>query len=318
MQSGKILILGGAGYIGGYLTDLLSQSGYEAAVYDNLLYESRFLKNVKFIYGDVRDYQKLASLLHNFDIVVALAGIVGDEACAVSPAVTRAVNVDSIKWLADNFHGKIIFASSCSVYGANNYIMDETADLNPLSLYAETKIEAENIIFNSPNSDRHLVFRFGTIFGAGDAHSRLRFDLVVNTLTMRAAAGEPLQIFGGGQWRPLIHVKDIAGAILYAIQKNVCGLYNLSYKNYMMKDIAQEIQKTIAGKEVKIEYTNVKFEDIRNYMVSAEKFMALGWRPKYALRDGVSEIYNLVREGRIKEVSDPVYHNATFIKSRVL
>ena len=198
MQKSKILILGGAGYIGGYLTDLLAQNGYEVAVYDNLLYETRFLKNIKFIYGDVRDHEKLSSIINDFNIIIALAAIVGDEACAISPAVTRAVNVDSIKWLADNFKGKIIFASSCSVYGANNYIMDEAADLNPLSLYAETKIESENIILNSPNGNGHLIFRFGTIFGAGDAYSRLRFDLVVNTLTMKAAVSEPLKIFGGG------------------------------------------------------------------------------------------------------------------------
>ncbi len=318
MAKPKILILGGAGYIGGYLTDLLAQNGYEVAVYDNLLYETRFLKNIKFIYGDVRDYDKLSSIINDFDIVIALAGIVGDEACAISPAATKAVNMDSIKWLADNFKGKIIFASSCSVYGINNSLIDESASPNPLSLYAETKVASEKTILGSPNGENHLVFRFGTLFGIGDEHARLRFDLVVNALTMKAALGEPLMIFGGGQWRPLIHVKDVAEAIMHSIQQNICGLYNLSYKNYMMKDIAQEIKETLADKPIKLEYTNIKFEDLRNYRVSSEKFKAHGWLPKYELRHGISEIYKKINEGRIKEPSDPVYSNASFIKSRFL
>ncbi len=318
MKKSKILICGGAGYIGGALTDLLQQNNYEVVVYDNLLYETRFLKNVPFIYGDVRDYKKLSSIINDFDIVVWLAAIVGDEACAFNPSVTREVNVNSVKWLADNFKGKIIFTSSCSVYGINNNLIDESADTNPLSLYAETKIEAEKIILNSSNSKNHLIFRLGTLFGISDTHSRLRFDLVVNTLTMRAAVGETLMVFGGGQWRPIVHVKDVAEAIMYSIQKDISGLYNLSYKNYMMKDIAEEIQKTLVDLGTRVEYTNVKFEDLRNYRVSSEKFKAYGWQPKYGLDQGIGEVYRQIREGRIKEPQDPVYSNATFIKSRFI
>ena len=135
---------------------------------------------------------------------------------------------------------------------------------------------------------------------------------------MKAALGEPLIIFGGGQWRPIIHVKDVAEAIMYSIQKNICGLYNLSYKNYMMNNIAQEIKNTLADKPIKVEYTNLKFEDMRNYRVSSEKFKAHGWSPKYELRHGISEIYRKINEGRIKEPSDPIYSNASFIKSRFL
>ena len=179
----KILIAGGCGYVGGYLTDFLTRNGYDVTVYDYLLYEERFLKEVKFIYGDVRDTEKLSKIINNYDIVIWLAGIVGDGACAVNPELTISVNVDSVKWLVDNFKGKIIFPSTCSVYGVNNDLIDESAIPSPLSLYASTKLEAEKYIIEHCND--YLIFRLGTLFGLGDNHSRLRLDLVVNILSLK-------------------------------------------------------------------------------------------------------------------------------------
>ncbi|OGY67429.1 MAG: hypothetical protein A3H63_02305 [Candidatus Harrisonbacteria bacterium RIFCSPLOWO2_02_FULL_45_10c] len=313
----KILIAGGAGYLGGYLTDLLIKNGCEVTVYDNLLYEDRYLKPANFIYGDVRDSKKLLSIINGFDAVVWLAAIVGDGACAVEPYYTRAINVDSVKWLAENYKGKIIFTSTCSVYGFNNNLIDETSELIPLSLYAETKVAAEKLIINQHKN--YLIFRLGTLFGVGDDHSRLRFDLVVNSLTMKAARGEVLKVFGGGQWRPLLHVKDAAEAIVFAIKNDLSGIYNLSNKNFMIKDVAEEIQNTLNSfndSEVKIEYTNLKFEDLRNYKVSADKFKEFGWRPKHELASGIKEIYQRVKESRVKEPDHPLYSNAIFIKRK--
>lgn len=313
----KVLIAGGAGYLGGYLTDLLVENGYQVTVYDNLFYEDRYLKPISFIYGDVRDYKKLLPIINNFDAVVWLAAIVGDEACAVEPYYTRLINVDSVGWLAENYKGKIIFTSTCSVYGANHQVADESAELNPLSLYAETKAEAEKLIVNKHKN--YLIFRLGTLFGVGDNHSRMRFDLVLNLLTMKAARGEILKVFGGGQWRPLLHVKDAAEAILFALQNNLNGVYNSSYKNFMIKDIAQEVQNTlnqIDNREVKVEYTNLKFEDLRNYKVSSAKLNDCGWKPKYELASGVKEIYQRIQESRVKDLDHPLYSNAAFIKRK--
>lgn len=305
----KILIVGGCGYIGGFLTDYLSKLSYDVTVYDNLMYESRFLKSVNFIYGDIRDKKKLKSILPNYDIVVWLAAIVGDGACAVDSFLTTTINEDMVKWLSDNYEGKIIFTSTCSIYGINNELIDETAEPNPISIYAETKLNAEQyLIKNHPNN---LIFRLGTLFGLGDEHSRIRFDLVANILTKNATLNKPLNVFGGEQWRPLLHVKDVSTAIEFGIKNNITGLYNLSYGNYTIKQIAEEIKTIIPN--VKITYQDMPFEDLRNYRVKSNKYIDLGWKPSYTLKDGIREINEAIKENRIKSLNDPVYSNEGFL-----
>jgi len=306
----NILIVGGAGYIGGFLTDYLASHKFNVTVYDNLLFENRFLKNCSFIHGDIRDQEKLSQIVNDYDCVVWLAGLVGDGACAVNQKLTKVLNVDTVKWLVDNYKGKIIFPSTCSVYGINNDLIEENATPNPLSLYAATKLEAERYVLD--NTENSLVFRLGTLFGLGDRHSRMRLDLVANILSMRAAKGETLTIFGGEQWRPLLHVRDVSTAILHGIKNNISGLYNLSYKNYKICDLGKMISDFIPN--CSIEYTDMKFEDLRNYRVKNDKFTATGWRPTYSLKDGIDQIYSLIKENRIKDTSDLVYSNAAFIR----
>lgn len=308
----KILITGGAGYVGGYLTDHLSRNGYDVTIYDSLLYEERFLKEVKFIHGDVRDKEKLSNIIDDYDTIIWLAGIVGDGACAVDPELTISVNVDSVKWLVDNFNGKIIFPSTCSVYGINNDLIDESAIPNPLSLYASTKLEAEKYIIE--NSNNYLIFRLGTLFGLGDNHSRLRLDLVVNILSLKATLGHKLTVFGGEQWRPLLHVRDVSNAILHGIKKDIKGLYNLSDKNYIISDIAKLISAKIENVEINL--MDMKFEDLRNYKVKNNRFSSTGFVPSYDLEYGIEQINRIVKEGRIKNTNNSVYSNASFIKEK--
>ncbi len=306
----NILVVGGCGYIGGFLTDYLSDSNYNVTVYDNLLFESRFMKPCQFIYGDIRDVEKLHQIINNYDIVIWLAGLVGDGACSVNPELTKELNVDTVKWLVDNFSGKIIFPSTCSVYGVNNDLITEAAEPNPLSLYAATKLEAERYVLeNKPNA---LVFRLGTLFGLGDLHSRMRLDLVANILSMKAASGKPLTVFGGQQWRPLLHVRDVSTAILHGIENQISGLYNLSYENFVISDLAKEIKSVIP--DCSVTYTEMKFEDLRNYRVSNQKFLDTGWEPRFNIRDGISQISNLIYEKRVKNVNDLVYSNAAYMR----
>jgi len=305
----RILGIGNAGYVGGYLTDLLLRSNHDVVVYDNLMYETRFLKNVKFIYGDIRDREKLSKILSQFDVLVILAAVVGDGACAQDPFLAQAINEDAVKWIVDNYSGKILFFSTCSVFGKNNNILTEDSPTNPLSVYAVTKIRAEQYIMK--NHKDYLIFRLGTLFGLGDEHSRVRFDLVVNVLTKRAALGETLCVYGGEQWRPLLHVKDVAGAILFGLENNITGLYNLCYSNWQIKDIAEKIATIVP--RARIEYQDMLFEDERNYRVDSSKYEKLGWRPKYRIEDGIQEIYNVIKEGRIKNPNDKIYSNEQYL-----
>jgi len=283
----NILIVGGAGYVGDGVTKLFaSNPDWNITVLDNLLYEDRYLKDVNFLYGDIRNTTSLQFIINDFDVIIWLAAIVGDGACAVNPEQTHEINVDSVKWLVDNFKGKIVFPSTCSVYGINHDLIDETAEPNPLSIYAKTKLEAEQYILGKrPDS---LVFRLGTLFGVSDVYTRIRFDLVANILTLKAARGEKLSVFGGEQWRPLLHVNDVANAMAYGIDTDVSGLYNLVGENYTIGDIAKEIQKEIPNTEV--DYTEISFEDLRNYKVTGEKYGETGWAPVYSLRKGIKEI----------------------------
>ena len=142
----KVLVVGGAGYVGGALTDLLTESSHETRVYDALLYEECYRKQVDFICGDVRDHERLEPHLDWADVVVWLAALVGDAACALNPDVSIEIDQESVKWLAGHFDGRIVFLSTCSVYGARDGVLDESSPTNPLSVYAVTKLEAERYL----------------------------------------------------------------------------------------------------------------------------------------------------------------------------
>ena len=145
----RILIVGGAGYLGGAVTDILLATKHELLVYDLLLYEETYRKNVPFIYGDIRDTHKLKESLKWADAVIWLAALVGDPACSLSESFTCQVNSDSLHFLKDNYSGKIVFMSTCSVYGVAEGELSESSALNPLSSYARSKLEAEKILFNT-------------------------------------------------------------------------------------------------------------------------------------------------------------------------
>ena len=224
----KVLIVGGAGYVGGAVTDLLKEnSNNEIIVYDILLYESLFQKKVEFINGDIRNYTLLKKYLDWADCVVWMAALVGDGACSINPLITKQINCDTVKFLANNFNGKIIFFSTCSVYGAQDDVLNENSPTDPLSVYASTKLEAEKILLNK----NALIFRLGTLFGIGDSYSRIRMDLVVNVLTAKAINEKKLTVFGGRQFRPLLHVKDAARVIEESILSSNVGIYNLHLEN---------------------------------------------------------------------------------------
>ena len=305
----KILVVGGAGYVGGGIVDTLSKKN-EITVYDSLIYESAYRKDVNFIYGDIRDYKKINSILNNFDAVVWLAALVGDGACSINPTLTHEINSETVKNLAKNFNGKIIFLSTCSVYGAQEGVLDENSEVNPLSEYASSKLIAEKYLEESDA----IIFRLGTLFGISDQFSRIRLDLVVNILTTKALVDKKMSVFGGDQWRPLLHVKDVANAIEHNISSNTKGIFNLHYKNFKIIEIAEKIKEKIP--DVSIETTPLPFQDARNYQVSSDKLkLETGFEASIELTQGIEEMNNLISSNRIKDINDPRYSNQNFLQT---
>lgn len=304
----KVLIVGGAGYVGGGIVDLLSKEN-EVTVYDSLIYENSYRKNVDFIFGDIRDYKKINNILDQYDAVIWLAALVGDGACAINPALTHEINSETVKNLAKNFKRKIVFLSTCSVYGAQEGILDESSEVNPLSEYASSKLIAEKYLADSDS----IIFRLGTLFGIGDKFSRIRLDLVVNILTTKAYIDKKMSVFGGEQWRPLLHVKDVANAIAHTLDNQTNGVFNLHYKNFKIIEIANEIKNKIS--DVEIETTPLPFQDARNYQVSSDKLKdATGFQSTVDLIQGINEMYELISSNRIKDINDPRYSNQNFLQ----
>ncbi len=304
----NILVVGGAGYVGGGIVDKLKQT-HNVTVYDSLIYEESYRKDVNFVYGDIRDHDKLLRLLKANDAVIWLAALVGDGACSINPELTFEINSESVKFLANNFDKKIIFLSTCSVYGAQEGLLDESSSINPLSEYASSKVQAEEYLSDS----NAIIFRLGTLFGISDEFSRIRLDLVVNILVTKALTEGKLTVFGGEQWRPLLHVVDVANAIAQTIESDITGTFNLHYKNFKIIDIAEAIVKKVPS--ATIETTPMKFQDARNYQVSSEKlYQESGFKASTNLSKGIEEVYDLISNNRIKNVHHNRYSNKNFLE----
>ena len=248
-------------------------------------------------------------LLENSDVVIWLAALVGDGACAINPELTFKINSESVKFLVENFKKRIVFLSTCSVYGAQDGLLDENSPVSPLSEYASSKVQAEEYLKDA-NS---IIFRLGTLFGISDEFSRIRLDLVVNILVTKALTEGKLTVFGGDQWRPLLHVRDVANAISHTLESDVTGIFNLHYKNYKIIDIANTIVNKIPN--ASIETTPMKFQDARNYQVSSERLLKeTGFKAEVELLTGVEEVFNLISSKRIKNVNHIRYSNQNFLE----
>lgn len=305
----RVLIVGGAGYVGGAVTDLLMEARHDIKVFDALLYEEDYRKQVPFVSGDIRDRGKLRACLDWADAVVWLAAIVGDGACALNPDIATEINQGSVEWLSRNYDGRIVFLSTCSVYGAQDKELDEESPINPLSVYAATKFAAEKALAGK----NAITFRLGTLFGVGDLFSRVRLDLVVNTLVVRAAMDGVIRVFGGDQFRPLLHVRDAARTIIANLETPHAGVFNLNKQNVRIIDLAYQVRNHFP--DIEIERTEMKFQDARNYRVNSEKAaQAFGFHPVESIDGGIEEVKELVVNGRIKDVNNPRYTNQHFLE----
>jgi nucleoside-diphosphate-sugar epimerase len=291
----KILVTGGAGYVGGHLVDQLIHDGHEVLVVDSLLYEDQFLKPVKFVFGDIRDTKLMTELSDDVDCVVWLAALVGDPACSIDPRISEEINTTALANFAATYAGKLVFISTCSVYGAQDSLLDESAITNPLSVYASTKLASEQVLANRAQT---LILRLGTLFGVGDNWARLRLDLAVNVLTQKAYIENELEMFGGEQWRPFLHVKDVGNVIALNMAKFKSGTFNLASENVTIAQLVQKIVQYLPG--VSIKSTPLSFQDARNYRVSSKKAENELLLPRFITIDkGIQEMISILKDGRI-------------------
>lgn len=327
----KVLLTGGAGYLGSVLCRKLLNKGYKVRVLDNLTYGDEGIKelyghkNFEFIKGDVRNISEVIETLREVDAAIHLAAIVGDPASQWDPKKTIEINYLSTKAVAEackyNQINKFLFTSTCSVYGASknpNDRLDENSPLNPVSLYAETKIKSEEGILSLADENfLPTIFRFGTLYGVSP---RMRFDLVINTLTAKAAIEKKISIFGGNQWRPNLDVSDAAEACVIWLEspigKSGGEIFNVggNKQNYKIIEIGKLIKKNIPETEVKIEKGK---DDSRDYNVSFDKIAkVLGFKVKKTMEKGILEIKNLLESKKIKDFNQSKYNNYRFLSGK--
>jgi nucleoside-diphosphate-sugar epimerase len=320
----RMLVTGGAGFIGSHLTRMLLDRNYHVRVLDNFTYGYAGLSAVRnhprleIVTGDICNLRDVGRAMRDVEGVIGLAAIVGDPACNLDPEETINLNYASTKILAEcaDFYRvqRLVFASSCSVYGASfkeDDLLNERSRLNPVSLYARTRVLSENIIFDRCGDTEPVVLRLATVFGLS---ARMRFDLVVNTLTARAVVDRTIAIFGGRQWRPNVHCRDAARAFLTALEapgEKVAGeVFNVGGddNNHRISEIG-EIVASIVG-DVQVSMEN-EIPDPRDYRVSFEKIRrVLNFVPEYSVRDGVREVASAMRADlSLRTHMDPMFHN---------
>ncbi len=318
----KILIVGGAGYIGSVLSRELLERGYKVRVFDNLTYGNQGIKdldknkNFEFVKGDLLNITEVVDAIKDIDAVVHLGAIVGDPASSINPQKTIEINYLATKSLAEicryNQINRFIFASTCSVYGAladPEKRLNEKSLLNPLSLYAETKLRSEQGILEINDGNfSPTVFRLATVYGLSP---RMRFDLVVNTFIAKSIFEKSIIVFGGNQWRPNIHVRDVADGFINCLEASVEKVKNQTFnlgsnkQNYRISEVADIIQKNLPDtqKEVKSDE-----KDSRNYNVSFDKISKmLGFRARRDIKDGIEEIQKEIKKGSIKDYKETKY-----------
>ena len=284
MTSDTILICGGAGYVGSALTSLiLRETNLEVKVFDQLLYGGdslypffNYSERFKIIRGDLRTFD-LDGLLNNVDYVVNLAALVGEPICKKFPKEAQNINFDANNKLAKKAEEKgidrYIFSSTCSNYGLSeaDKMLDENAKLDPISLYAETKVNSEKILLEQLPKLQTTVVRCATAFGLA---SRVRFDLLLHEFIRDAWTKAKIYVYGAQSWRPIVHVDDIARAILLIIKNsgtlNKKDVYNVGSNDQNFQKIS--LAELVANRlKTDIEITSTK-EDPRNYRVLFDKF----------------------------------------------
>ncbi len=299
MTSQKILITGGAGYIGSVLVPELLRAGHEVTVIDNFRYNQRSLldvcsmKNLIVVRDDVRNEELIKKHIAGKDFIIPLACIVGAPACDMDPVAARTINLEAIQMILKlrDPAQKIIFPNTNSGYGRMQEgvaFCDETSALDPVSLYGKLKVQIELEILAAKNA---ITLRLATVFGASP---RMRLDLLVNDFVYRAYTDRTAVLFEAHFKRNYIHVRDVVRAFMHAMEnfetmKNEPYNVGLSEANLSKSELCEEIKKQLP-KFIYVESPIGEDPDKRNYIVSNEKIEKTGFKPQYSLQDGITEL----------------------------
>lgn len=321
----NVLVIGGAGYIGSALIPKLLEKGYYVRLLDLFLYGMEPIApyvnhpRLDIVRADFRQVDKVVQCMQGMDAVIHLGAIVGDPACNIDEELTIEVNLVATRTIAEIAKGfgigRFIFASTCSVYGASDELLDERSALNPVSLYARSKIASERVLLNlaSPTFSP-TILRFGTIYGLS---GRIRFDLVVNLLTAKAVVDGKITIYGSDQWRPFLHVDDAATAVLKVLEAPLPLVRNQIFnvgsdsQNYTLQQVGETIRRLVPTAELIVMGGD---GDRRNYRVNFSKIRrVLGFTPQWTLEQGIQQVIDALSSGLIRDYRDARYSNAKFL-----
>ena len=295
----KILITGGAGYLGSVITGKMLDSGHNVIVLDKLLFNQTSLlqytsnPNFKFIYGDVRNETELERLCNEVDVIIPLAAIVGFPACAQDPKLAKEINFQQIVNIVKFTNGKgkkILYPNTNSGYGLGTGQLEctEESPLTPISVYGQTKCEAENFLRTSTDA---IVFRLATVFGVSP---RMRTDLLVNDFVYKAITDKYIVVFEKSFKRNFIHIQDVANVFLFMLEnydKYKGDVFNvgLSNANLSKQELLEKIQTHV--KNFAVSYNDYYEDpDKRDYIVSNTKVELTGWSPKWDIDMGINEL----------------------------
>ncbi len=324
----NVCVIGGAGYVGIHLVDLLAARGYNVRVLDKFLWGKENVKkwennkHIEVIEGDIKDSDEIIQAVKGMDAVCHLAAIVGDPSCNLDFESTLATNFLSTLQIAETCKyfqiNRFIFASTCSVYGASakDELLTEDSYLNPVSTYARTKLEAERVLLKmADNTFSPVIFRKATVFGLSD---RMRYDLVINLLTAKAFTDGEITIMGGNQWRPFVHVDDVALAYLKALEapiNKVRGqIFNVgsTQENYRIAEIGSIIKQLLPKTRIIVNDNDV---DLRDYKVSFNKIRdVLGYAPQWTVRKGIEQMLDALKKGQFLDWKNRKYSNVLTYK----
>ena len=321
----RALVIGGAGYIGSALLPRLLDAGYSVRILDLLIYGKDPINSwledprLEVVQADFRQIDRVVSAMQDVDAVIHLGAIVGDPACALDEGLTTEINLMATRMIAEVAKGYgvryFIFASTCSVYGASSQVLDENADIKPVTLYARSKAASEKVLLKMADETfSPVILRFSTVYGLS---GRYRFDLVVNLLTAKSVMDGEITIFGGNQWRSFVHVDDAARSIMHVLAAQpaeVRGeIFNVGSdeQNYTITQIGEMIQRNVPTARIINKGDEV---DPNNYRVGFSKIRRiLGFTPLWTVQMGIEQVLESVRSGQVKDYRQPEYSNIKYL-----